>query len=293
MKRRAGWRGAVAVFAALAARVDAAPKEGDVIVVVDVSEAGKKVAPPSPEHPAFYVPLVIGYREEGGVLGGEKAPPPKDVVLRHFAKTLAEQGYRVVAPGTGEPTLLLVFSWGSWNPLHDTMPIEASPDETESNLPPPGPGELTRTLPSTNGRNMLALVAGNTVKNIPWMPSNMTNTELENVTSDAADNRYFAVVAAFDWAAAQEKKRVILWSAKMSIRSTGVWLDEILPAMIASGGPFFGRETLERQQVAVPLVRDGKVELGELQNKGVVGEPTPSAAGEPAPEAAEKTGRTP
>jgi hypothetical protein len=262
-------------------------------VVVDVSEAGKKVAPPSPEHPAFYVPLVIGYREEGGVFAGEKAPPPQDVVLRHFAKTLAQQGYRVVGPDTGEPTLLLVFSWGSWNPLQDTMPIEASPDEAEPNVPPPGPGELTRTLPSSNGRNMLALVAGNTVKNIPWMPSNMTNTELENVRSDVADNRYFAVVAAFDWAAAQEKKRVILWSAKMSIRSTGVWLDEILPSMIASGGPFFGRETRERQEVTVPLMRDGKVELGELQSKGVVGEPTTPAAAEGASEAANKTGSTP
>ena len=59
---------------------------------------------------------------------------------------------------------------------------------------------------------------------------------------------------------------------------------EVFPALIKSGGPFFGRETLERQLVTVPLLREGHVELGELRNKGVVEDPPAPVKTKSAPE---------
>jgi hypothetical protein len=272
--RTGAWITWVVLFAGVLAPAFASPSEGEVAVVVDMTDAGRKIAPPTPEHPAFYVPVVIGYRSEGGQVAGEKPPPPPERVMHQLAVTLAEQGYRVVGTKTGEPTVLLLFAWGSWNPQIDKVPFEEDADPSkESDASPPlptGSGGLERTVPSRNATDMLRLVAGNTINRLPMMPSYMTDVDRDAIRSDATENRYFVVVVAYDWAAMKQHKRVPLWTAKMSIRSTGSWFDEVFPALIKSGGPFFGRETLERQLVTVPLVREGHVELGELRNKGVV-----------------------
>jgi hypothetical protein len=55
------------------------PVDTDVNVVVDMTDEGKKVAPPTKEKPAFYFPVVAGYREEGAIVAGEKKPPANPV----------------------------------------------------------------------------------------------------------------------------------------------------------------------------------------------------------------------
>jgi hypothetical protein len=247
----------------------AASEEGSVAVVVDFTEAGRKIARPTPEHPAYYVPLVVGYRNEGGQVAGQHPPPPNNAVAHQLAKVLAQQGYRVVGRATAEPSLLLAFSWGTWNPQVDTLPVE-DPRDADDPQASSGEGLLERKLPSKAADDMVALVAGNTLKNLPSMPDYMTDVKRDAIREDIASGRYFVVVAAFDWAAAKEHRRVMLWSAKMSIRSTGTWFDEVYPVLITSGGPLLGRETLERQEITVPLAREGHIELGELKNKGVV-----------------------
>jgi hypothetical protein len=47
-----------------------APKDADVNVVVDMTDAGRKVAPPTKEKPAFYFPVLAGYREAGSLVAG-------------------------------------------------------------------------------------------------------------------------------------------------------------------------------------------------------------------------------
>lgn len=263
------WTGLLLAFVCSAWPLRAASDEGSVAVVVDFTDAGRKIARPTPEHPAYYVPLVVGYRSEGGQVAGQRPPPPNDAVAHQLAKALAQQGYRVVGRDTGEPSLLLAFSWGTWGPQVDTLDVE-DPRDADDPQASSGQGLLERKLPSKAADDMVALVAGNTLKNLPPMPDYMTDVKRDAIRQDIARDRYFVVVAAFDWAAAKEHRRVMLWSAKMSIRTTGTWFDEIYPALIASGGPFLGRETLERQEVTVPLAREGHVELGELKSKGVV-----------------------
>ena len=89
------WITCVIGFSGGVAPVFASPSEGEVAVVVDMTDAGRKIATPTPDHPAFYVPVVVGYRSEGGQIAGEKPPPAPERVLRQLAVTLAEQGYRV------------------------------------------------------------------------------------------------------------------------------------------------------------------------------------------------------
>jgi hypothetical protein len=247
---------------AVAGSAHAAAPAGDVNVVVDMTEAGRQIAAPTSEHPAFYLPLVIGYREEGEKAAGNHAPPQEEV-LKVFAEELAQHGYRVMNVHRGAPTLLLVFSWGVWNPV--TVQLEEGGSSVALNAP-----ELS------------LLVAGNTVKNLPIMPRWMTNIDREELRSDLKEDRFFAIVTAFKWTDQRPHQHVLLWTAKMSIPSRGLAFDQVLPALIATGGPFFGRETTKRQQVTVPLLREGRVNLGELQVKGIVSpDEMPAAAKQP------------
>src|SRR5260221_8271373 len=67
-----------------------------VIVVGDVSPAGKKLTPPDAERPVYYFPLAVGFKELGASIAGEKPPPPKNDVSHILAVELARQHYLVM-----------------------------------------------------------------------------------------------------------------------------------------------------------------------------------------------------
>ena len=72
--------------------------KAEVDVVVDMTPEGRKLLHPSPGHPAYYYPVVAGYKQEGDIVAGEKKPPPSSAVLHLIAVELARQGYRVLNP---------------------------------------------------------------------------------------------------------------------------------------------------------------------------------------------------
>lgn len=216
------------------------PKETDINVVVDLTDAGRKIVPPTKEKPAFYLPLLAGYREMGALIAGEKSPPPNPAVAKLLAKALAAQHYFVLGPQTATPTLVLVFHWGYLNPQIDDT---GDPDNPQTVF--------------WNQKEMLALVAGNTLANVGAF-----GFEREDILQNAREERYFVIVSAYDFAAAKEKKKVLLWRAKMSTPSNRVSLAEVIGPLIAAGGPRFGRETRLPESVSVPLAKEGRVEVG-------------------------------
>jgi len=230
---------ALVLGTSLLAPARAAEPRCEVNVNTSVTEAGKKLAPPTHEHPAYYFPVVAGWREKGAVVAGEK-PPPVLMVVHEFAKALAGQGYLVVGPKTPPPTLLLVFHWGTLNPQID----DVSPD-------PENPQKLFY-----NQGEMLALVGGNTLPNLDL------EFEREAVMQGAEDDRYFAIVSAYDFADAAKKKKTSLWVARMSTPSAGFTMTDVVAALIQSGSPLFGRETLRPTWITMPVGREGKVEIG-------------------------------
>jgi len=70
----------------------------EVNVVVDMTPEGRKVAPPTPGHPVYYLPALAGYKELGALIAGEPPPPPQAEVAHLLAVTLARQGYMVMKP---------------------------------------------------------------------------------------------------------------------------------------------------------------------------------------------------
>jgi hypothetical protein len=211
----------------------------EVNVNTSITEAGKKVVPPTREKPAYYFPVVAGWREEGSLVAGEK-PPPRLMVIHTLAKTLAGQNFLVVGPKTPPPTLLLVFHWGYMNPQIDDMSGD-----------PENPQKVF-----FNQKEMLALVGGTTLPNLDLQ------FEREAVMQGAEDDRYFVVVMAYDFAEALKKKKTLLWVARMSTPSSGLTMADVVPALVASGGPLFGRETTQPKWITVPVGREGRVEIG-------------------------------
>lgn len=241
----------LAFLAALTWTAHAAPPVCEVNVNVEVTPEGKRHQLPTKAHPAYYLPIVSGYKEEGATLGGTQ-PPARRPVTRQLAVTLAEQGYFVVGPHTPPPSVLLVFSWGTMNPITD----EAADTDT------PNPS-------FSNQSQMLALVGGHALSNLDLF------MEREAVMQGAEEDRYFVIVSAYDFADAQQKKKTLLWRARMSTPSDRVEFFAVAAALIKSGGPFFGRETLRPAWVKAPVENQGKVNLGELTVKEYIDPATP------------------
>jgi hypothetical protein len=49
----------------------------------------------------------------------------------------------------------------------------------------------------------------------------------------------------------------------MSTPSSGLTMADVVRPLAASGGPLFGRETSRPQWITAPIVREGKVEVGQ------------------------------
>jgi hypothetical protein len=222
-------------------------------VVVDMTPEGRKVQVPSPAKPAYYLPLVRGYREMGKAVAGTR-PPPAVGVVHQIAVELAKQGYLVVSKEESTPSLILLIQWGTLNPEIGNF----------------DPGNNPSTKVFFNERQMLALVGGNTLQHMDL------DFDRETVMQGAEEDRYFVALSAFDFKTYVNKhKKVLLWEAKMSLPSTGVTIDGALPALILAGGPLFGRETARPKMLILPITPEGRVDIGTLTVKGYQDAPYP------------------
>jgi hypothetical protein len=222
-------------------------------VVVDMTPEGRRLPLPSPGKPAYYLPYVRGYVELGKAVAGT-TPPPKLEVIHQIAVELAGQGYLVISKAEPTPSLILLIQWGCLNP--EIVNLDPGNDPLQKDF--------------VNERQMLALVGGNTLEHMDL------DFERETVMQGAEEDRYFVALTAFDYKAyAHNRKKVMLWEAKMSLPSTGVTIDGALPALIQAGGPLFGRETTRPKMLILPITPEGRVDIGTLTVKGYQDAPYP------------------
>jgi len=267
-------------------------------VVVDFDRAGYKVIRPSLDKPAYYLPLAPGYAEVGEPVPFQKLPPPADQVEHLLAKALFEQGYRL-ATKLSPPSLLFVIRWGYMAPnlsrdgeeLEPTRqnPLEAGdfgPDRGGSEMIQQSLERSTLALPQyAQGESdqMLSLVAGDTLKDRHVSVHNNTNPGMERFLEMARAPRYFVILLAYDYkdwmqhyqdwhehktSSGRNQRPTLLWEAHVSTEMAGHSLEEVLPALITTAAPMFGRETRFPQLVMAPAVPMGHVEVGEPVLKG-------------------------
>jgi len=262
----------LAVFAPPALAV----KDGDkvmVIVNVDLTDEGRKIPRPTPEQPAYYVPVILGYHEGGKIIGGEQ-PPSRQEMLRQLGRALAKEGYvlQAVRPNANQtlPSLILAFEWGYLNPstlnfgLMDLTTGEGgtlAPSEIQSK------SSLATGTADFNQAEMVTLVAGSALaaQLAAAGSTGLSQIEWDKIRNAATEDRYFIIVSAFDFAASLKGEQRLLWRARMSTERQGVWMSDVLAALVTVGAPKFGRET-GPAFADIPITR-GTVKLGPMEIK--------------------------
>lgn len=206
-----------------------------VITVTDTTPVGALLRPASPEHPVYYVAVSLGYRDLGGLIAGDKIPP-KEVMTKTIAKVLAKQGY-IPATTAHPPTLLLVWTWGTLYADRFYDPSDALSDGRQTNR-----AQMLRFL----GAYKLGLISK---EPDPFARDNYTaglmihTPDADAIYDVAQDDLFMAAIAAYDYRAATQKKKELLWMTKISCPATGLLMDQTLPTMMVIAGPNIGRDT--------------------------------------------------
>lgn len=195
----------------------------DVLVIADVTPAGKARPPASPEHPVYYEPVWAGFQELGAVVAGER-PPSREKAQQALTAALTKLGYLAASARTPPPTVLIFFAWGTLNPDVVTTPGGGADGSDEQ--------------VNFNRAQMLGFLGAHKVERLSDF-----STDKERVLTAANEDQYFLAVAAYDRASVLQRKRTLLWMTRLAADSRRVWLPETLPALIASGSRFFGKES--------------------------------------------------
>ncbi|MDF9833376.1 hypothetical protein M2103_001600 [Ereboglobus sp. PH5-5] len=223
----------------------AAKGDIDVLVAPDRTAEGKNFVPPTAEKPRHCIIHSAGPMELGAVYAGEKIPREEEVAP-HVKKALASQHYLEIDKDHPEPSLLIVYSWGSINA-----------DETEL-------GEEGGTATTQrHTAEMLGIVSTNKMDLRPHSFNRKHNLP------DLSEGRYFILFGAYDYAAlkaGKPRRQTMLWRTRLSIYNTGrgsAPLAEAIPRMLEVGASSFGADgyPVELRN----KLKKGKVTLGEAE----------------------------
>ncbi|MBI2511882.1 MAG: hypothetical protein HYV96_07885 [Opitutae bacterium] len=226
----------------------------EVITVTDTTPAASALPAATKEHPQYYLGLSLGFRDLGAPVGGIKEPPSKDA-LRFIAAELAKQGYLPATDKSPPPTLLLAYTWGTFN----ADVFQPDPD-------------LPRSY--RNRAQILRFLGGKKVGfddnffdplTAPVTGLQTMGYDARNLYDIASEDFYIIVVSAYDLAAMRQKKKQLLWMTRIATPSLGFDLGESMPAMLAIAGPNFGKETARPVWTSATDKFKPNVKLGELR----------------------------
>ena len=267
-------------------------------VVVDMTIAGHKVAHPTPEKPAYYLPISVGYKEFGYMHDFQR-PPPKAWDIEHaLAIALYEQGYRLMTK-QGHPTLVLVFWWGYMAPedldadnpgglLERPGSLSAQPNsfffgsgQGGPPIPVAGlsdnfiggggvfPSFSMMSIPA-NDIILSSMVGGNTINDHQKFLDPRLDTAMQLTTQP----RYYILISAFDFKMWLHHRAILLWRAHVSTELWGHYFDQVVGTLISTAAPEFGRETKVPHFSSVDLEPLGRVLVGTPVVRDFAGKPS-------------------
>jgi len=258
--------------------------EVSVDVVVDMSPAGKKVEPATPDHPVYYLPMPVGYKEFGYSPHFQRPPPTADQVERMLGIALHQQGYEVMSH-LNHPTQVLYFWWGYMAPPQEesteyaqVKPSAAGGGATMGGFTSPI-GGAEAAVGDASDTQMRQLVGGDTF----GFETNPTDPRKQQVLEMIREPRYYILVSAFDFDSwlknLKETKAggpvadqpVLLWRAHISTALWGHYFDQVAQTLVTAGAPWFGRETPGPQVGTAPLAPMGRVILGTPEVRDYAG----------------------
>ena len=208
--------------------------EVSVVTSTQITDHGRKVAPPSPGHPVYYIAVDVGYHDFGGIIAGDRKPTPTEMI-KVIAKVLAKHGF---LPATKQhpPTEVIAYAWGTMYSVTIPSPNPNLPD-IQLNL-----AQKLKFL----GGEQLGIYHRGGLDSTFDSPLGLTfNTpDQSTLISTASDDLYVAALTGYDYAEfAKHSKAVPLWKTRISCPSRGLAMNETLPTMLAIAAPYIGRET--------------------------------------------------
>ncbi len=266
----------------------------ELTVITELTAAGKKRPPVSPQAPAYFEAFTTGPRHLGHAPANEKTLAPAQIE-KLLTQSLATNGYLPARPPEVPPTILITYVWGSHNVLTegDAENPSLSGEQLARNIldraalvggakfaerlldlftqadalslaassrPPPG-GEAVFTPGLLDFANPVNLFKRASAKN-------------EFLVDQTASDIYYVVATAYDYQSAATNRRIVLWRTRMTVAAQGVSQEQTLPTLVLSAAPYFGREMSEPEILTKRAVREGSVEIGTP----TVVEPAPNPA---------------
>ena len=190
-----------------------------------------------------------------------------DSVEKVLAKSLATNGY-FPADATHNPTLLIIYSWGSHNREDQTE----SSNTVESNLLDSAAlvggdrfaqkmEQMVQMTDEMAGPPELVAFAN------PLNLYRESSLKHNFMIDQARGNMYFVVASAYDYQSAASNQRVLLWRSRMTVSSTGVNQELTLLKLIPDQQCSLFRPGHEAEPGYAFMGRrhEGQVEVGPLR----------------------------
>ncbi len=225
----------------------------DMTVMTEFTPVGRLMRPASPTQPAYYQAQAGGFKQLGDTSDGEHPPPPAELQAA-LTKALAVNGFLTADLPGHPPTLAVFFSWGSHNKLDP---------ETAAMFPQLAARHLLERSILVGGKNF----ASNQARLLEYGASILDRDEQMDYLRDQADtDLYFVVASAYDYQALAAGQRHLLWRTSMTVSSRGLSMGESLTPLIATAGPYFGRDMISPEIATrrISREREGHVEIGPL-----------------------------
>jgi hypothetical protein len=207
--------------------------------------AEQLAAPAQQDNPSSYVAIDGGYIEAGDSLAGD-TPPTADQIRQDLQAALSEHSFQAAQ---GTPSVVLAYYWGILRVDHRQIKV---PYGIKSNLMARIELVSTVKLGEEVENHILLREKGSGTNEDVSSPVILAGS-LETVQQDARMPRMFIVVSAYDYQALVHREAKVLWRVKLSALDTSGEMREVLPALIAGGAPYFGKNLTDLRDVEVSL----------------------------------------
>lgn len=214
-----------------------------------VAESAKD-APANLLKPTTYCAVDGGFIEGGDAIAGD-TPPTADRVRQELYDSLRSQGFEA---SRTSPNLLLTYYWGVLR--RDRVEI-SRPYGVKYNQDARIRLVSTELLGSEVENHILGRQKASGTDMTASSPPILVGPA-DTVREMARLPRIFVIVSAFDYQGlARRHESQPVWRVKLSAQETSGGMDEVIPALIEKGSPFFGKNLAEPRQVAAALSRGG------------------------------------
>lgn len=270
MLSRTGFLRFLLLLAFFPANSRAAEKSKDpheVLVVADALQNVPAGLRPSPGQPIYYV-LAKGEVTLGESVAGIKMPAAA-AMEKAIVSSLAGEGFVRTEIGGPMPSIFILATWGDANFADFSYRPEVDQNQSaeEQEAQAKFQAALDATTAASRDRRKAENLVG-TAKMLALPPA-----EMDRVMAASNEDRLYISLLALDAEAFRQKKRKVLWRTSMTIDARHK-LADMVPAMLASAAPFFGRNANTPVFADDNYRRNFEVQVGEAK---VVKENSPPA----------------